>query len=153
MAASAPAQAAGAVIKSARRLVEAGKNPSAPAADAIVNKLTTVCAEHGLGDSEVYLRFTPFICRVNHQPLPPLAERTYEFLAQALRLRTRERAPLLPTVTVPALHLTSAELSAVRRAYARQVGGEREVTRLYRGGSLPEENCWLRGDNWCLALA
>ena len=122
MAASAPAQAAGAVIKSAHPLVEAGENPDSSAVDTIVNRLTTVCAEHGLGDPEVYLRFTPFICRVNHQPLPPLAERTYEFLAQAIRLRTNEKAAPQPTVTAPPLHFTASELSAVRRAYARQIG-------------------------------
>ncbi len=122
MVASAPAQAAGAVINSAQPLVEAGEDPSSSAVDPIVNKLTAVCAEHGLGDPEVYVRFTPFICRVNHQPLPPLAERTYEFLAQALRLRTKEKAAPQPTVTARALHFTAADLSAVRRAYARQMG-------------------------------
>ncbi len=122
MAASAPTRAAGAVIKSAQQLVEAGEDPSSSEVDPIVNKLTAVCAEHGLGDPEVYLRFTPFMCRVNHQPLPRLAERTYEFLAQALRLRAKEKAAPQPTVTARALHFTAADLSAVRRAYARQMG-------------------------------
>jgi protein-L-isoaspartate(D-aspartate) O-methyltransferase len=42
--------------------------------------------------------------------------------------------------------------SAEVLAEALKRGGERGVTRLYRGDSLPEENCWLRGKNWCLAL-
>jgi len=25
------------------------------------------------------------------------------------------------------------------------------VTRLYRGGDVPEEACWVRGHGWCLA--
>lgn len=121
MAASAPAQAVGAVIKSAQPLVEAGESSSSTV-DSIVSKLTAVCAEHELGDPEVHLRFTPFIFRINHQPLSPLAERTYEFVAQALRLRTKEKAAPRPTVAAPTLHFTAAELSAVRRAYARQIG-------------------------------
>ncbi len=43
--------------------------------------------------------------------------------------------------------------SAAALAEALKAGGERGVTRLYRGASLPDENVWLRGDNWCLALA
>jgi len=31
-------------------------------------------------------------------------------------------------------------------------GGER-VTRLYRCGDVPEEQCWLKGPDWCLAYA
>ena len=42
--------------------------------------------------------------------------------------------------------------SAAALAEALKRGGERGVTRLYRGDSLPEENCWLRGESWCLAL-
>jgi protein-L-isoaspartate(D-aspartate) O-methyltransferase len=120
IAASAPARAAGAVIKSAQALLEAGEDPAASAVDAVVNELTAVCAEHGLGDPLVFLRFTPFICRVNHQPLPPLGEQTYDFLAQAVQLRAKEQAAPLPTA--PALQFTATELAAVRRAYARQMG-------------------------------
>lgn len=32
-------------------------------------------------------------------------------------------------------------------------GDGREVTRLYRRGDLPEERCWLRAPDWCLAYA
>jgi hypothetical protein len=122
MAASAPAQAAGAVIRSAQPFIEAGEVPASSAVDATVIELTAVCAEHGLGDPLVFLRFTPFICRVNHQPLPPIAERTYEFLAQAVRLRAKEQAAPPPAATAPPLQFTATELSAVRRAYARQMG-------------------------------
>ena len=30
-------------------------------------------------------------------------------------------------------------------------GDGREVTRRYRHGDLPEEQCWLRAPGWCLA--
>jgi hypothetical protein len=104
MAASAPAKAVGTVIQSAQSLVEADENPLPSAVDTIVNKLTAVCAEHGPGD---------------HQPLSAIAERTYESLAQSVDLRAKERPAPLPTVTVPALHFTDAELSAVRRLWVR----------------------------------
>ena len=121
MAASAPARAAGAVISSAQSLLEAGADPASATVDAVVTELTAVCAHHELGDPAAYLRFTPFICRVNHQPLSALAERTYEFLLQAVRLRTPESVSL-PTAGAAALQFTATELSAVRRAYARQMG-------------------------------
>jgi protein-L-isoaspartate(D-aspartate) O-methyltransferase len=39
--------------------------------------------------------------------------------------------------------------SALAAAFAR--GGAENVTRLYRHGDVPEEECWLRGKGWCLA--
>jgi hypothetical protein len=30
-------------------------------------------------------------------------------------------------------------------------GGAERVTRLYRRGDLPEDQCWLRAPGWCLA--
>jgi protein-L-isoaspartate(D-aspartate) O-methyltransferase len=38
-------------------------------------------------------------------------------------------------------------------AAALKGGGERRVTRLYRGEAPPVENVWLQGENWCLAYA
>ena len=38
---------------------------------------------------------------------------------------------------------------ALAEAFAR--GGWEKVTRLYRGGDIPDERCWVRGDGWCLA--
>ncbi len=38
---------------------------------------------------------------------------------------------------------------ALAAAFAK--GDGREVTRLYRRGDLPEERCWLRAPDWCLA--
>lgn len=38
---------------------------------------------------------------------------------------------------------------ALAEAFAR--GGWQKVTRLYRGGGIPDERCWVRGDGWCLA--
>jgi protein-L-isoaspartate(D-aspartate) O-methyltransferase len=122
MAASAPVRAAAAVISSAQSLLEAGEEPGSATVDTVVAELMQVCARHELGDVGAYLRFTPFICRVNRQPMPALAERTYDFLLQALRLRTLEKTVPQTTVNAPVLHLTSTELAAVRRAYARQMG-------------------------------
>ena len=34
---------------------------------------------------------------------------------------------------------------------AFDAGGWEKVTRLYRRDDLPEEDCWLRGEGWCLA--
>ena len=31
-------------------------------------------------------------------------------------------------------------------------GGWDKVTRLYRTGDLPDEQCWVRGDGWSLAM-
>jgi protein-L-isoaspartate(D-aspartate) O-methyltransferase len=36
-------------------------------------------------------------------------------------------------------------------AAAFEKGRVREVTRLYRRDDVPEEDCWLRGNGWCLA--
>lgn len=36
-------------------------------------------------------------------------------------------------------------------AAALAAGGARDVTRLYRHGDVAEEDCWLRGEGWCLA--
>jgi protein-L-isoaspartate(D-aspartate) O-methyltransferase len=36
-------------------------------------------------------------------------------------------------------------------AAAFERGGWEKVTRLYRRDDLPEEDCWLRGEGWCLA--
>jgi protein-L-isoaspartate(D-aspartate) O-methyltransferase len=38
---------------------------------------------------------------------------------------------------------------ALAEAFAR--GGWEKVTRLYRNQELPEERCWVRGPDWCLA--
>jgi len=36
-------------------------------------------------------------------------------------------------------------------AAALEKGGVRNVTRLYRGKTIPDSDCWLRGTDWCLA--
>jgi protein-L-isoaspartate(D-aspartate) O-methyltransferase len=38
-------------------------------------------------------------------------------------------------------------------AAAFEKGGWERVTRLYRCGDVPEEQCWLKGPDWCLAYA
>lgn len=39
--------------------------------------------------------------------------------------------------------------AALTEAFAR--GGAENVTRLYRRDDIPEQDCWLRGQGWCLA--
>jgi protein-L-isoaspartate(D-aspartate) O-methyltransferase len=41
--------------------------------------------------------------------------------------------------------------AALRAAFAR--GGAEKVTRLYRGGAVPDDRCWMRGDGWALAYS
>ncbi|HZU88543.1 MAG TPA: rRNA adenine N-6-methyltransferase family protein [Stellaceae bacterium] len=36
---------------------------------------------------------------------------------------------------------------------AFEKGGWERVTRLYRRGDMPDEQCWLKGPDWCLAYA
>ena len=36
---------------------------------------------------------------------------------------------------------------------ALEKGGGERVTRLFRRGDVPEEQCWLKGPDWCLAYA
>ncbi|MGH7110584.1 MAG: protein-L-isoaspartate O-methyltransferase family protein [Stellaceae bacterium] len=43
------------------------------------------------------------------------------------------------------------EASEKALAAAFDRGGAEQVTRLYRRGDLPEEECWLRAPGWCLA--
>jgi protein-L-isoaspartate(D-aspartate) O-methyltransferase len=42
----------------------------------------------------------------------------------------------------------AASEAALNAAF--ETGRVREVTRLYRRSDLPEEDCWMRGDGWCL---
>jgi protein-L-isoaspartate(D-aspartate) O-methyltransferase len=42
-----------------------------------------------------------------------------------------------------------AEEAALAEAFAR--GGAENVTRLYRHNDVPDADCWLRGEGWCLA--
>jgi protein-L-isoaspartate(D-aspartate) O-methyltransferase len=37
-------------------------------------------------------------------------------------------------------------------ASALEKGGMQDVSRLYRSGSIPKEDCWLQGNDWCLAF-
>lgn len=41
--------------------------------------------------------------------------------------------------------------AALAEAFGK--GGWERVTRLYRGEDLPEDQCWLRAEGWCLAYA
>jgi protein-L-isoaspartate(D-aspartate) O-methyltransferase len=41
-------------------------------------------------------------------------------------------------------------LSEAALAEAFEKGGWQEVTRLWRGGDVPEDRCWLRAPGWCL---
>lgn len=56
---------------------------------------------------------------------------------------------LLPTAIIAAEGIRDpvAE-AALAAAFAK--GGWNQVTRLVRGASVPDDQCWLRGDGWCL---
>jgi protein-L-isoaspartate(D-aspartate) O-methyltransferase len=45
------------------------------------------------------------------------------------------------------------EVSERALAEAFQKGGWDRVTRLYRHQEIPEERCWVRGDDWCLSYS
>jgi len=62
-----------------------------------------------------------------------------------------EARALLPTAIIPAegVRAPSAE-AALAAAFTK--GGWGKVTRLVRGSeAVPEDQCWVRGDGWCLA--
>jgi protein-L-isoaspartate(D-aspartate) O-methyltransferase len=125
---SVPAQASQRVIRQVQSLIEAHVGPTDAAAKPIVLELHSVCAQHGLGDPAVYVRFTPFLVRVNHQTLAPAVAQAFDYLAEAIRAHgssvTVPSAPTSapPAAPVPAHDFTAAELDAVRRAFARQLG-------------------------------
>jgi protein-L-isoaspartate(D-aspartate) O-methyltransferase len=56
-----------------------------------------------------------------------------------------------PVAIFPCAGNREAESERVLAA-ALERGGMRDVTRLYRNCSIPEEDCWLRGNDWCLAF-
>jgi protein-L-isoaspartate(D-aspartate) O-methyltransferase len=123
MFASAPARAAMAVLGKVQALIESQLDPLAPEATAVVQEFAQLCAQHGLGDPAVYVRFMPFIAHVNHQTLPAKLQLAYDFLAQAFPLReslAKEGSP--PATAAPSANFSAAELEAVRRSYARQMG-------------------------------
>jgi protein-L-isoaspartate(D-aspartate) O-methyltransferase len=58
------------------------------------------------------------------------------------------------TPSVPAAFIAAEGADAVAEAalvVALDKGDPKKVTRLYRGGEIPEERCWLRGEGWCLS--
>jgi protein-L-isoaspartate(D-aspartate) O-methyltransferase len=128
MKASLPAQAMQRVLMQAQALRDANVEPSAAQAQPVVQELESVCAQHGLGDPAVHMRFMPFLMRVNHRPLPREVAKAYEFLHTAIQAHgSPATVPSAPATTpyrtpAPTLDFTPAELDAVRRAFARQMG-------------------------------
>jgi len=57
--------------------------------------------------------------------------------------------PGVPAAFIPAEGADEASEAALVAALEK--GGAKNVTRLYRGGDVPDERCWLRGEGWCLA--
>jgi len=55
----------------------------------------------------------------------------------------------VPAAFIPAEGADEASEAALVAALEK--GGARNVTRLYRGGDVPDERCWLRGEGWCFA--
>ncbi|HEY2401936.1 MAG TPA: hypothetical protein VGI23_16400, partial [Steroidobacteraceae bacterium] len=56
---------------------------------------------------------------------------------------------LLPTAIIAAEAMRDPVAEAALAA-AFSKGGWNQVTRLVRGTSVPDEQCWLRGDGWSL---
>jgi protein-L-isoaspartate(D-aspartate) O-methyltransferase len=49
----------------------------------------------------------------------------------------------------PCVGARDAESEQLTTAFEK--GGLELVTRLYRRGDVPDEQCWLKGPDWCLA--
>ncbi|HEY6456446.1 MAG TPA: MerR family transcriptional regulator [Steroidobacteraceae bacterium] len=125
--ASAPMRAFERVCAQAQSLLEAHVEPTSAAARPVIQELETVCVQHGLGDPTVYVRFMPFLVRVNRQALPPPIGQAYEFLRQALAVHGSPAAVLdvpaaPPVAPAPPIDFSSGEMHVVRRAFARQLG-------------------------------
>ena len=124
--ASVPARAVEEILGQVRTLIEARVEPTAAAVKPVVQQFESVCAQQGLGDPTVYVRFTPFLARVNHLPLAPDVAQAFDFLRQAIQAHGNpaklSNAPTAAPATAPIIDFTPAELAAVRRAYARQMG-------------------------------
>jgi protein-L-isoaspartate(D-aspartate) O-methyltransferase len=116
------------VLVQAQSLFEARVEATAAAAKPVVQQLEAVCAQHGLGEPLVYVRFMPFLVRVNRQALPPAIAQAYEFLRQGLEAHgSRAAAPAVPqeapaAAPAPTIDFTPGELNVVRCAFARQLG-------------------------------
>jgi protein-L-isoaspartate(D-aspartate) O-methyltransferase len=63
-----------------------------------------------------------------------------------------EARGLLPTAIIPADGMRDKAAEAALAA-AFKKGGWNQVTRLVRGESVPDERCWVRGDDWCLTYS
>jgi DNA-binding transcriptional MerR regulator len=124
MQASTAARALAVPLKKVQALIESQIDPCSDEAAAVVQEFAQVCAQQKLEDPGVYVRFMPFMARVNHRSLPPGIQQAYEYLARALPVHCHSVAPIeaVPSATAPAIDITPAELTALRRAYARQMG-------------------------------
>jgi protein-L-isoaspartate(D-aspartate) O-methyltransferase len=59
--------------------------------------------------------------------------------------------PGVPAAFIPAEGADEGAEAALVAALEK--GDAKKVTRLYRGGDIPDERCWLRGEGWCLAYS
>lgn len=63
-------------------------------------------------------------------------------------------SPGIPAVFIAAEGADeAAEAADAALVAALEKGDSKNVTRLYRGGDIPDERCWLRGEGWCLAYS
>jgi protein-L-isoaspartate(D-aspartate) O-methyltransferase len=112
------------VLVRVKSLIQADIEPTAGSTEPVVRELEAVCAQHGLEDPGVYVRYMPFMAQVGHRTPSPGFPEAFEFLAKAIRAHGRPA----PTAAVAAGFVASsddftpAEVSAVRRAFARQLG-------------------------------
>lgn len=124
MTVSAPALAVREVVTRTQSLMQDNVGPTAALAESVVRELEAVCAQHGLGDAGVYVRFVPFMAQIGHRAMRPGVPEAFEFLARAIQAHGISAATASPEagVAATAMDFTPAEVAAVRRAFARQLG-------------------------------
>ncbi len=99
----------------------------------------------------------PLTTDANIRPLSPGHFEPLKMMLSGAFFRIQRRAEafearwLVPTAIIPAEGARDKAAEAALAA-AFEKGGWNKVTRLVRGGAeVPEDRCWLRGENWCLA--
>jgi protein-L-isoaspartate(D-aspartate) O-methyltransferase len=116
-------QAVREVLTRVQSLIQSKIEPAATPSQTVVRDLEAVCAQHGLGEPGVYVRFMPFMARISHRTWPPGVAEAYEFLDQAMRAHGSPATTAeSPAGIAAADDFTPGEVNVVRRAFARQLG-------------------------------
>jgi len=92
----------------------------------------------------------PLTTDTNTRSMSPMQITGMYFRIQRRGSQFEARA-LLPTAIIPAEGIRDPSAgAALAAAFAK--GGWDKVTRLVRGEPVAEDQCWLRGNGWCLAV-